>query len=79
MAMITKEVHISEIEHGDTIIHRRDGLVYTVDRNNIKKGGFLGTSLYGDSYNSGTVLVTKVLVYDENDQDRFITDVLQGY
>ena len=52
------EVHINEIKPGDTIIHT-DGLFHTVGRNNIKVN-FMGTTLFGDSYMLGTVLVKKV-------------------
>jgi len=53
------EVHISEINPGDTILHR-DNLVYTVGNNSIKSG-FMGITLFGDSYNLGTTLVKKVV------------------
>lgn len=53
-------VHVSTIKHGDTIVCL-DGLIRTIGRKNISKG-FMGTSLYGDSYNLGTKLVTKILV-----------------
>lgn len=52
------DVHISQIRSGDTIIH--NGELTTVCRNNIKKGGFMGTSLFGDSYRSGSILIKKV-------------------
>jgi proteasome assembly chaperone (PAC2) family protein len=55
-----KEVHISTIKHGDTIIHA-DGLLTTVGRKNITRG-FCGIALFGYSYNSGTILVKKVLI-----------------
>lgn len=54
-----KEVHISEIQAGDTILHR--GWVTTVTGKNIKRGGFEGDSLFGDSYRSGTILVKKIV------------------
>jgi hypothetical protein len=57
----TKEVHISTIKSGDTIIHV-DGHVRTVCKNNIKRRGFCGDTLFGDSYQSGTVLVKKILI-----------------
>ena len=56
---ITKDVHISTIQGCDTVIH--NGEMKTVCFNNIKQGGFFGTSLFGDSYNMGTKLVTKVI------------------
>lgn len=58
--MTTKQVHISTIVNGDTIICR-DGLIRTVGRNNIKRDSFMGLTLFGDSYNLGTILVDKIL------------------
>lgn len=55
---ITEDVHISQITHGDTIEH--NGKVTTISRNNIKRGGFCGTTIFGDSYNMGTKLVKRV-------------------
>ena len=54
-----EEVHISTIKQGDTILHR-DNFIYTVGENWIKKG-FMGVTLYGDSYNLGTILVKKII------------------
>lgn len=53
------EVHISTIKSGDTILHT-DGKISTVCKNNIKKGGFMGTSIFGDSYKSGYEKVKKI-------------------
>jgi len=47
----TKNVHISTIKAGDTILF--DGDIKTVSPNNIKKCEFMGTSLFGDSYHMG--------------------------
>lgn len=58
--MTIKQVHISTIVNGDTIICR-DGLIRTVGRNNIKRDSFMGLTLFGDSYNLGTILVDKIL------------------
>jgi hypothetical protein len=55
------EVHISSISIGDTIICDSDGLERTVGKGNIKRGSFMGISIFGDSYRLGTVLVKKVL------------------
>lgn len=52
-------VHISQITSGDTIIH--NGKLTTVSTNNIKIGGFMGKTLFGDSYNLGYKLVNKVV------------------
>lgn len=57
-SIIMKKVHISTIKIGDTILH--DGEVRTVGGNNIKHSGFMGISLFGDSYNLGYKLVTKI-------------------
>ena len=54
-----EEVHISTIKQGYTILHI-DNLIYTVSENWIKKG-FMGVTLYGDSYNLGTILVKKII------------------
>jgi hypothetical protein len=54
------EVHISTIKNGDTILHT-DHLIHTVNNSNIKRG-FLGITLFGDSYNLGTILVKKILI-----------------
>jgi hypothetical protein len=53
------EVHISVIKQGDTILHT-DGHLRTVCKNNIKKGGFCGITIFGDSYKSGYQKVKKV-------------------
>lgn len=54
-------VHISQISAGDTIEHY--GKITTVSANNIKRGGFLGITLFGDSYNLGTKAVNKVVAW----------------
>ena len=59
-----REVHISTIKAGDTILHL-DGLTRTVCENNIRRGGFMGTSLFGDCYKLGKISVKKVLI-EEN-------------
>ena len=55
----TKLVHISTIKAGDTIIH--NGKESTVGKKDITIGGFMGTSVFGDNYRSGTRLVEIVL------------------
>lgn len=52
-------VHISQISAGDTIEH--NGQLRTVSGTNIKKDSFMGTTLFGDSYNLGTKKVNKVV------------------
>lgn len=55
------EVHISQIRPGDTILHR-DGQVRTVCPKNITYSSFMGFSLFGDNYNSGTIPVKKLII-----------------
>lgn len=55
-----KKTHISNISAGDTIICP-DGFMRTISGNNIKRGGFYGTTLFGNSYNAGTIKVDKVI------------------
>ena len=57
----TEQVHISKISAGDTIVH--NGKLTTVCGNNIKRGGFCGDTLFGDSYRLGTQLVKKVVAW----------------
>ena len=57
----TKQVHISEIVPGDTVIH--NGEEHSVNRNHIKIGSFMGRTLFGDSYALGNKLVTKVIFH----------------
>jgi len=56
----TEQVHIDTIRFGDTVIH--NGAMRTVSKTFISYGGFMGTSLWGDSYHSGYKSVTKVLL-----------------
>ena len=53
-----KKVHVSQIRIGDTVEH--EGHLKTVGKGNIKECNFMGTSLFGDTYNSGTKPVIKV-------------------
>jgi len=55
-----KEVHISDIKSGDTIVHT-DLNVRTVTNSNIKKQ-FGEITLFGDSYKLGTIPVKKVII-----------------
>lgn len=56
---VTELVNISNISVGDTVIH--NGLMSTVSKSNIKNDLFIGKSIFGDSYNSGNKLVSKVI------------------
>jgi hypothetical protein len=51
--------HIGNIRVGDTIIH--NGEMKTVSGNNIKRDAFMGTSVFGDTYNSGCKPIQKVI------------------
>lgn len=56
----TIKVHISQIKSGDTILHNEE--IKTVCNRIIKRCDFMGITLFGDSYNLGYKLVTKVLI-----------------
>jgi len=51
-----KLTHISLIAAGDTILH--NGKLMTVCNNNIKRG-FMGITIFGDSYRLGNIPVKK--------------------
>lgn len=55
-----KEVHIDDIRVGDVV--EIDGVLKTVSHENIRKGGFMGSSLWGDSYRMGTKLVKLAII-----------------
>lgn len=52
--------HINLIRVGDVV--EIDGILKTVGKNNLKRG-FCGTTLWGDSYRSGTMLVRKAVIH----------------
>lgn len=56
--IITSEVNIHDIKPGDTVFH--NGQQRTVCRNNIIDGGFMGRTLFGDSYLLGRKPVIKI-------------------
>jgi len=51
------KVHIDEIRPGDVIFHNGD--FRTVTKGSIKNCLFMGKTLFGDNYRSGTKAVTK--------------------
>ena len=51
--------HINLIHPGDTVLI--DGHLKTVSPGSIKKG-FMGTTLWGDSYRLGTLLVRRAVI-----------------
>lgn len=55
---ICERVHINEIKVGDTVVYQ--GELKTVNGQYLKHGGFCGTTLWGDSFKSGTELVHRV-------------------
>ena len=56
-----KQVHISEIKEGDTILHT-DGNIRTVSKNNIKNSIGIGITLFGDSYCLGMLPVKRLII-----------------
>ena len=59
----TTPTHIDHIRPGDTVIH--EGELMTVSAANIKKGGFMGATLFGDSYRLGTKPV-ELVIFDRS-------------
>lgn len=55
-----KNVHISTIRAGDTVIHQ-DKLMTVCNKD--LKSGFMGITLFGDAYVSGRKLVQKVIIF----------------
>jgi len=55
----TKDVHISTIKVGDTVVINGD--MKTVGKKDLKKDKFLGTTLWGDSFKAGKTPVKKVV------------------
>lgn len=55
----TAEVQIDLIRAGDTVMH--DDTMRTVSADNLKRGGFMGTTLFGDSYRNGAQPVIRVV------------------
>lgn len=56
---ITKEVHISTIYGGDTIVY--NGKLKTVGFKDIKRSPFMGITIFGDSFNLGYKKIAKVV------------------
>lgn len=54
--------HISTIMVGDTI-KCRDGVIRTICPKNIRHDKFIGTRIFGDSYNLGYIPVDKVVFF----------------
>jgi hypothetical protein len=55
-----QNIHISNIQVGDTIISK-DGHMRTICKNNLGGDNFIGKTINGDSYRSGHQLVKKVI------------------
>lgn len=55
-----KLTHIDDIKVGDVV--EVDGIQRTVSPDKLKKGGFCGTTLWGDSYRAGTILVRQAVL-----------------
>lgn len=60
--------HIDQIKVGDVV--EIDGVLKTVGKNNLKRGGFCGTTLWGDSYMGGHTLVRKAEIHTPGYQGR---------
>jgi hypothetical protein len=56
-----KEVHISLITAGDTVLINED--IKTVCKNNLGECPFIGRTLFGDSYQSGHKPVQQVIIH----------------
>ncbi len=54
------ETHITDIQHGDTIVE--NGQLIALSRNYIKNDPFLGRTIRGDSYNGGRKPVLKAVI-----------------
>lgn len=63
---ICKPIHISAVRAGDTVIH--DKHARTVCRKDLKSG-FMGKTLWGDSYHMGTKPVI-LITYDAETKRR---------
>jgi|GEM_PF-2021692 len=53
--------HISLIQAGDYVVV--EGELQGVGRKDLQTGGFMGTTLFGDSYRGGRVLVDVATIY----------------
>ena len=58
---ILAPTHISQIKAGDTILVR--GNLRTVCKHDIKHDGFVGLTVWGDSYKGGLELVPKADIF----------------
>ena len=61
---IIEPVHKDNIRAGDTIL--LDGELKTVCNNNIRRGGFCGTTIHGESFKLGLEPVQRVHFVKEN-------------
>ena len=61
---IIEPVHKDEITVGDTILLH--GELKTVCRNNIRRGGFCGTTIHGESFKLGSEPVKRVHFVKKN-------------
>lgn len=58
MKILMDSVHISTIKPFDTVFH--NGKIRTVCSNDLSRSGFMGLTLFGDSYRLGYALVKKI-------------------
>lgn len=61
MHYTTHTTHISNIRPGDTVVINDQ--LRTVCASDIKRDGFMGATLFGDSYALGTRPVSKVAIF----------------
>lgn len=59
MQTIEKQVHITTIKAGDTVMH--NDVMMTVCDSDLSRVDMLGVTLFGDSYHMGYKTVTKVI------------------
>ena len=58
-AYIATPCHINTIKPGDTVLHL--GQLITMSPSTLKRGGFLGTTIQGDSYRAGSIPALRVV------------------
>lgn len=76
-----ENVHISQIKAGDTILF--NGVATTVCGKDIKYCSFMGITLFGSNYKSGTELVQRMSIQDINEYQSHIfpkvEDVIESF
>lgn len=75
MITLNKEMQIIKtdidlIQVGDLILH--NGRIRTICKKDIDKHTFMGTTIFGDSYNLGYIPVKKIINFNLNQEKEFI-------